>query len=237
MLTGWTKATPLLVPSRCNQTKRFRKEQMPSRHPAKYSKNLMPVISFLIGATEPILDPFAGTGRIHSLPNETFGVEIEPEWALLDSRTLVGDATALPYRDKSFAGVVTSPTYANRMADHHAAKDLSKRNTYKHALGRDLHPNNSGGMQWGEDYKLLHKKAWIECRRVLEDRGFILLNIKDHIRKGKRQHVTRWHMETISSLGFILENRIRVNAKGLKEGANRNVRINNEWLLLFRKTA
>ena len=55
------------------------------------------------------------------------------------------------FSDATFDMVVTSPTYGNRMADHHNAKDGRRRITYTHNLGRTLTPGNSGAMQWGED--------------------------------------------------------------------------------------
>lgn len=47
--------------------------------------------------------------------------------------TIVGNALYLPFRDRAFDGIVTSPCYGNRMADHHDARDDSKRNTYTHS--------------------------------------------------------------------------------------------------------
>jgi hypothetical protein len=87
----------------------------------------------------------------------TVEVELEPEWASQHPRTMVGDARALPLPDATFDMVVTSPTYGNRMTDHHNAKDGSRRITYTHNLGRTLTPGNSGAMQWGEDYRQLHR--------------------------------------------------------------------------------
>ena len=84
-----------------------------------------------------------------------------------------------------FDGICTSPTYGNRMADSHDAKDGSSRNTYTHKLGRKLDVNNSGKMQWGNEYKKLHTKAWNECFRVLKNDGVFILNFKNHIKKGK----------------------------------------------------
>jgi hypothetical protein len=51
-------------------------------HPARYSPEILDVIAEeLDGVPGPVLDPFAGTGRIHDLGRgDTFGVEIEAEW-------------------------------------------------------------------------------------------------------------------------------------------------------------
>lgn len=193
------------------------------RHPAPYPRYVLDRLELWLGAERRelgrplrILDPFAGVGRIHDLPRrlgETVGVEIEPEWANLRKRTIVGDATQLPEAwTATFDAVATSCCYGSRMADHHEAKDscyvckgagvawtptgcadvpfvcpechdiackcgghakalrahvlacptcrravckacggngLSRRYTYRHALGRPLHDRNAGQMQWG----------------------------------------------------------------------------------------
>ena len=172
-----------------------------------------------------ILDPFAGIGTVHKLRNfgwNTWGIEIEPEWAIQSPSTLIGDATHLPFVDKSFSAILTSPVFANRMSDHHNAKDGSFRRTYKHFLGKDLHPNNAGAMQWGEDYKSLHFKAWKESVRVLKPNGIFILNIKDHFRKFKRIHVSNWHHQTLKGLGLQLVDVIRVETQGFRFGENRD---------------
>src|ERR1044072_9645513 len=155
-----------------------------------------------------VLDPFAGTGRIHKLrdmgPFLTTGVEIEHECSDMSPHTFLGNALALQFNADSFDAVVTSPTYGNRMADKHEAKDSSTRRSYRHDLGGQLHEMNSGGMQWGAQYRAFHEEAWTEVRRVVRDGGLFVLNIKDHIRKGKRQYVAGWHISTICRLGFDL---------------------------------
>ena len=85
------------------------------------------------------------------------------------SLTIVGNALALPMEwTNCFDMVITSPTYGNRMADHHNARDGSKRLTYTHQLGRPLSETNSGRMHWGQDYKDFHVRAWSEVDRVLK---------------------------------------------------------------------
>lgn len=73
-------------------------------HPAPYPLKMLPLLAELVPADEfpKVLDPFAGTGRIHELPNETVGVEIEPEWAALHPDTICGSALELPFDDGSF---------------------------------------------------------------------------------------------------------------------------------------
>jgi hypothetical protein len=65
------------------------------------------------------------------------------------------------FDDATFDAICTSPTCGNRMADHHEARDISPRHTYRHVLGRPRTPGNSGALQWGdgiagEEYRALH---------------------------------------------------------------------------------
>jgi SAM-dependent methyltransferase len=162
-------------------------------HPAKFSDILLPIFSKELQGYNKILDPFAGTGKLRLVRPDAFLLEIEPEWAMCSGAT-VGDALALPWKNGVFDAVCTSPTYGNRMADHFTDHQKNKnytRNTYRHALGRPLSANNSGRMQWGDNYRDFHKKAWVEVWRVLRPGGKFVLNVSDHIRKGVVQEVTR----------------------------------------------
>ena len=207
------------------------------KHPAKYTDVLLPIFQTILESNQcnTVLDPFAGTGKIHLLPFITIGVEIEPEWASLDTRTICGDATQLPFNANTFDAICTSPTYGNRMADHHNAKDTSQRMTYTHTLGRQLHQNNSGKMQWGKQYQLLHLKAWSEASRVLKPSGIFILNISDHIRKGTVQPVTDWHIEAITSQGFTLIEHQHISTPRLGFGQHRTQRVQHESIITFKK--
>lgn len=219
---------------------------MTAPHPAVYSDALMPIFQDIIngwrldrgdGAMPRVLDPFAGTGKIHSLVGAyTYGIEIEPEWASMHERTFLGDALALdPLWYQFFDMVITSPTYGNRMADSHDAKDGSTRITYTHKLGRKLHPHNSGAMQWGERYKEFHHQAWEQVHKVLKPHGYFVLNIKDHIRGGKIQQVTRWHHETLVDIGFLYRFEKDVPTPGMGFGANGQLRVDHESVLVYEK--
>jgi tRNA G10 N-methylase Trm11 len=84
----------------------------------------------------------------------------------------------LPFADASIDAIVTSPTYGNRLADHHRASDPLLRRSYTHDLGRPLHSENSGAMQWGDAYRAFHRRAWAEAVRVLKPGGRFVLNVK-----------------------------------------------------------
>ena len=104
------------------------------RHPARYSDALLPVMArYLIGCRR-VLDPFGGVGGVFRLSAwlpgaELQAVEIEPEWAAADPRITLGSALSLPWAAGYFDAVATSPAYGNRMADHHDARDGSRRSS------------------------------------------------------------------------------------------------------------
>lgn len=207
-----------------------------NKHPAKYSDQLLPVFKEMLKGCNYILDPFAGTGKIHNIACvgvRTVGIEIEIEWSNMHRNTLHGDSTDMCFNDNTFSGICTSPTYGNRMADCHNAKDGSKRNTYTHVLGRKLADNNSGKMQWGSKYRELHEKVYRECRRVLFSNGIFVLNMKNHIRKGKEVDVFGWHVSTLIELGFVLREVIKVPVTGNGFGKNSDKKLDFEYVAKF----
>jgi SAM-dependent methyltransferase len=209
-------------------------------HPAKYTDSLFPVFVRMLRGSKCILDPFGGTGKIFQLqpwlPDAQIeAIEIEPEWCAMHPRTTLGNALALPWPDGHFDAICTSVTYGNRMADCHNAKDDSRRNTYTHTIGRKLHPDNSGAMQWGAKYRAFHISAWVEAKRVLRRGGILILNCKNHIRAGKEMHVTEWHRETLKALGFLHVETQHVATPSQRHGANGDARLPYESVIMFEK--
>jgi tRNA G10 N-methylase Trm11 len=209
------------------------------KHPAVFSDAVLARIAPIIAGRSNILDPFAGVGKLTEVlsPDQEFvGFEIEEEWASQNPRVTCIDAfQGMKLYNQFFDAVVTSPPYGNRMADHHEAKDGSHRRTYRHYLGRPLHPANSGRLQWGGKYRAFHVLAWREAWRCVSRGGIFVLNVKNHIRNGKEQWVTEWHASVLSSMPrSLLKCWITVPVHGYRYGDNR-VRIPYESILVFEK--
>jgi tRNA G10 N-methylase Trm11 len=230
-------------------------ERSEVRHPAKFSEA---IIERMAGYLKPgwwVLDPFAGVGRVFDLCRYVddltiVGVEIEEEWAKVarahpfksngmlfheDALKWMADRVPVFNERAPFDAIVTSPTYGNRMADHHNAKDSSRRHTYKSYLGRDLTPGNSGAMQWGEKYREFHAEAWRLAVALLKPGGLFVLNCKDHVRKLSVVKVTAWHTQTLLELGMDLIAADKVFAPGLRHGDTGGERVDYEWVKVFRK--
>lgn len=225
-----------------------RRRVTPKVHPAAFSDAILDTVAqqlVEVGTPAVVVDPFAGTGRVHELRERagierTIGVEIEPEWAAKHPDTMQGNALTLTEHvgTGSVDAIVTSPTYGNRMADHHDAKDDSVRMTYKHSLGRDLTGDNSGAMQWGDSYREFHRKAWDEAVAALRPGGTLTLNCKNHVRAGAVQRVTEWHIDYLTmSCGLRLVALDVVPTRGLMAGANSDTRTPVEIVATFRKPA
>lgn len=207
------------------------------RHPAKFSTPIVEVLKSLVVDLEitSVLDVFSGVGGIHAIQVPTFGVEIEPLWARQQAGpVVVGDATRLPIADNSVDAVMTSPVYGNRMSDHHQAKDLSRRNTYTHALGRQLSDRNAGKMKFpSRDYEDLHRMAWTEACRV--SKRYLIVNCSDFIAKGNQVRVCDWHKSAITAIGMKHLGSMRVATRRNKFGANAHLRVDHEEVMVFSK--
>jgi hypothetical protein len=214
-------------------------------HPAPYSDGVLALAERWLEPGWRVLDPFAGTGRIHRLREnlfggwETVGVELEPKWAAMHPATINGNALALPFGDATFDAVVTSPAYGNRMADHHEAKDGSRRISYRHCYGEPLHPDNAGQLQWGEAYRDFHRRPCAPrgtgSRPSDRPGGRFVLNVSDHVRGGEVQPVTAWHVGAVEVPGFRLLGTDRLDTRRMRMGANGALRVGHEDVVCFEK--
>ncbi len=211
-------------------------------HPARFSDSIIEAIDDALPDEGVVLDPFAGTGRIHETATETrqtVGVEIEPEWADLHEDTQQGNTLDLfnttTIEPESVDAIATSPTYGNRLADSHKASDPDSRRSYTHDIGHDLHTNNSGDLQWGDEYRQFHQRAYMESIRALKPGGLFVLNISDHIRDGKPQGVPLWHTGVLMQLGLEWMQCRTVETPRLRQGTNSGARVSVEYVVTLRK--
>jgi hypothetical protein len=215
--------------------------QTAPKHPAKFSPEVLEEVTQILweyGPVTKVLDPFAGTGRIHWLKLPfVVGVELEPEWTAMEPGNVVANTLRLPFADATFDCMVTSPCYGNRFADNHNPKDGSRRRSYKFDLGRDLHSDNAGALQWGDAYRQFHDRAWTEVLRVLAPQSLIVLNVSNHIRKFTEQHVTEWHLQWFLDHGCHVEDLRRVETARLRDGANYEARVDHENVIALRFVA
>lgn len=213
-------------------------------HPAKFSAEVLAVLQRLVSdeatrlARPPvILDPFAGVGRIHDLVGcITIGVELEPEWAACRHGTYVGDATNLvDHEDGQYDAVMTSPCYGNRLADHHNAKDGSRRMSYRTSLGRPPTEGSAAVMHWGDAYRELHLRAIAEFVRVVRPGGLVVVNMSNHVRKREVQRVVEWWTVALLTRGLLLERVIPVATPRMRFGQNHAARTSHELVIVTRR--
>ncbi len=214
------------------------------KHPATYTNSFIPKFAELLIGCENVLDIFGGVGKLalikeHGFTGKVICNELEREWAETSTHKVdewhIGDAANMAWAESnSFDAICTSPTYGNRMADHHNAKDGSKRVTYKHFLGRDLNEANTGKMQWGENYRQKHLEIYKECGRVLKNGGLMIVNVSDHIRKGQVVNVVEWHKDALTNFGMKLLNEIKIETPRMGLGQNAKSRVQHECILVFK---
>ena len=214
------------------------------KHPATYTNSFIPKFAELLIGCDNVLDIFGGIGKLalikeHGFTGKVICNELEREWTETSPHNVdewhIGDAANMAWAESnSFDAICTSPTYGNRMADHHNAKDGSKRVTYKHFLGRDLNEANTGRMQWGYKYRAKHLEIYKECVRVLKNGGLMIVNVSDHIRKGQVVNVVEWHKEALTNFGMNLIEEIKIETPRMGFGQNSKLRVKHESICVFK---
>ena len=215
--------------------------ERPVKHPAPFSLPIIDAIEtelYRWGRPELVLDPFAGIGRIFALASscDIVGAEIQHRWAreCLPQMIVVANAKALPFRPGTFDGIVTSPCYGNRFADHHNAKDGSERRSYKHDLGEDPHPDSAATLHWSPAYRRAHRMYWAEILRVCRPGALLIINLSNHIRKDVERLVVEWHLVWFLSHGCQLLDVVPVETSRMRKGAHHRARVHNEFVLVLR---
>lgn len=209
-------------------------------HPAKFSEEILELMQVILSRVQenhpgPILDPMAGSGRLAELGYPTILGELQLKWAkACKPPAYVADAARLPFRANTFWAVASSPTYGSRMADRYAG-DGTARYTYTISHGKPLHPENTGGMQWGDAYRAKNTDILWEIYRVLKPGGCFILNVSDHYRRGRRQKVSLWWLRTAQETGFEVRQGYRVHTRRMRNGANSELRVAYELVFLLRK--
>lgn len=121
---------------------------------------------------------------------------------------------------------------------------LSRRNTYRHRLGRPLTAGTAANLRYvagrrGNKYRRLHEAAWAEVHRVLRPYGAFLLNVSNHLETVDGRLVEHrcmeWHLDHLIRNGFRLEALYPINTRRLGQGANGDTRPDHEFVLILRK--
>lgn len=211
-------------------------------HPCTYPKKFIPIFANILKDrnTKKALDIFGGIGGLakvkeYGYTGQVIINEIEPKWAKeaekVADKVICGDARKLRLLSHSVDAIVTSPTYGNDMA----VTSPSREQTYTVCNQKPLQEGNTGKVTWGDTYKELHKDAYKEAYRVLTKNGIIVINIKNHIRKGKVQNVAKWHRDTLQDIGFKLINIKRVKCSGVSIGGLNLPRVSYEHIMVLEK--
>lgn len=99
-----------------------------------------------------------------------------------------------------------------------------------------LHPNNAGGEHFGPRFQEIHTEILTSCLDVARPGAPLLLNVSDFIRDDEIVHVVTWHLITAQAVGWLWEDADPIpNTPRMRFGANREARVDREWLLCFRK--
>jgi hypothetical protein len=84
-------------------------------------------------------------------------------------------------------------------------------------------------------YRRLHRRAWLEVRRVLVPGGIFIINVKDHVRAGAVMPVVQWHLDALTAMGFEVIERHEVPTPGARFGENHQARVGFEVVAVLRR--
>lgn len=224
------------------------------KHPARFSIEIIEEVAKILNlryrhtSSKPIIfDCYGGSGeRLRLLGDRTGmtvrGVEIEPKF-IIDPCVTVGDAQdPSVYPDERHI-IFTSPTYPNGMADAHQINDTSRRYTYTAALGHLPNVNSQARYGYrstrrnGKSRK--RQKYWEIANNTVKNWGnaeMIIVNVSDFYatRGGATELepvVADWS-DLLAKHGYPMQALIPVKTPRMKNGANRDVRVGHEVLIV-----
>jgi DNA modification methylase len=219
------------------------------RHPAKMNPLwAQRMIQEYSKPGDAVLDPMAGGGttgiEASRLGRNATMVDLDPHWTKTmkravgrlrrsgqmrgSVRVLQGDATKLDPGQR-FDAVMFSPPYAGTVAlkDHPVSWS---------GAGQDYHG------QWMSASKdEFMPEVYERCRRLLEDGGTMIINIKDRVENGRLVDVETPTVRTVEGSGFRLIRKCNVRApashlREYNERANPDMpHIRHETFLVFEK--
>lgn len=212
------------------------------KHPAPFTPSIIEELRHLIAANVPaghiVHDPFGGEGvRLGALCNDLgycfTGTDLE-EWPDSDPRVAIGDSCLRSSYPEAPHAVVTSPTYNNGVNDHFLPTENTRRRrrlTYRVALGRALHPNNTGRYS-GRSSKKGEANYWRLTRDIVRHWPDIaIVNVKDSVRAGEMYPLTKMWVTLLTEHGYTIEQH-DVACPGFRWGANRDLRADTEAILV-----
>lgn len=101
-----------------------------------------------------------------------------------------------------------------------------------------LDRNNTGAFGFHtQEYHDLHYAAYLDLLRVAKPDAPFLLNVSDFIKNQEIVHGATWHLIAAQSVGWIWVDAESIRTRRFRDGANRELRVDNEWLFVFRKAA
>ena len=151
----------------------------------------------------------------------------------MNPRTTHGNALALPWADGYFDAVCTSPTYGNRMADHHnAERRQATPHLPAHVRAQACTPTTAARCNGATPTARSTSRPGRRRGGCSTGRR-VRAQIKDHIRGGVVQPVTEWHVMTLCGLGFVEREHKRINTPSMRYGRNADKRVEYESVILF----
>lgn len=107
----------------------------------------------------------------------------------------------------------------------------SKRRTYRLSLGRKLSDNNGAALQWGAKYQALHQAVYDQFDGVVRPGGLVVINVKNHVRKGEVVDAVGWHADALAKAGWQVFDVGQVPVTGFRFGQNHEARVEHEVVL------